>query len=371
MASIFWTMRQLKKLRRAEREAALAATLPVASSDERDAIAAELLDLAGAGRIVAADALLRGWFELTVTAKRAAGSVLAPMVEARVCNFARSHEPQDRLLAASLVMEVIQGRFKGGEDLVVPMLRVVGDLVSDDEQSIRIAAVRSLAQISRSVSLANPAFFLMLDAALAAAARGYSDHRETSILPVLARVVTNAGPALQSWLESVDEGGQMALRGALKTMEITDPAQLVEWLATPTLAGEAVRRLEQVTEKGELEAILAAGVLLRVGGRKKSLRKMRHTQRLIPASGQLSGLSEAARLGAFEWLDLKAIKDDHRLAVASSLLADPSDAVRMRAVRCVSRIGASRGRTTALFEFALDRCEAIGMAALSAMIDTP
>ncbi|MEM1166213.1 MAG: HEAT repeat domain-containing protein [Planctomycetota bacterium] len=370
---MFRMFRLVRRLPSREREAAFAAALDAGEGVELDALAAEILDLFSRGRHGRrlAVTLLARWDRLSPDAQRAAGATIRGDVVEVLRTLGDAPDPPERLAGLSVGLAASQGRFGDEGRALAELLPSVHRGLDDQDERVRRRSADVLASLARGLDPEDRAAWIAIDSALAEAAERFDTHRSDELMRAVAEALPNAGPALRDWV-AADRAqvGQMALRRGAKQIDLsTSPEMLVRWLGLPTVASEAVRRLEQIDRATDLPALLEVGHLLRVGARSAALRRMRHPERLLPDAGMLASLTGSARAGAFEWAAVLPVAPSRRRELANAFLRDPDVSLRVRAVGVLGALRLDEPTAGALFEFALDADERVASAAADRLGD--
>lgn len=324
--------------------AALAVTLPHASSEERPLLVDGLLALA---RPVPGDAALRviaeQWHLLDDERREWVLQLFESAGPAPLQVLLAAGDDLDRRLGAMVGVTWVQeraGRLDAARD----------DFAADPRERATAAAA---------------------DAALAIAAAEYPAHRVPGLIESIARLSPRPGPAVRAWLEDDRQAGHLALRSILRSMPAPEMARLgVTLLSFASTRRIVIERLMTLAEPGDRAAALASGTLLRTGRRASAARLMAHeVGAIIGDESTLRAMPEHARRGAVGWLRAGPRDDARamRLRVLTDRLADPSPLVRFDAAAALSAETPTRESDALLADFALDAEEPIAALAAGAI----
>lgn len=337
------------------RGAALAATLPHAGAEERDALVAEMLDLCErAGLEFLLDELFHAWPELSPEARSAvfsrlsaAGEKGASRIEAHVTRLRSSASPSDRRAGVHLMISC----------LTTPGSRFGG--VAEGGMGGGMDLARMISESGLSPEL---------DAALAGAGEEFPTHRIHAILDVIARVAHLAGPRLRAFLSDESQPAILPLRAAAKAL----PAEVrrrraTQWLARPALASIARAILEEPTSVEDQRVALDQSHYLLAPARARALRRLGRSGHILVEGEGLGSLPAESRRGLVRWIARLPMKESERAARCASMLADPEPAVRFDAVRVLAECPCARAVDEALADYAYDPDERVATAALGAL----
>lgn len=337
---------RLRSLPRALRDAALAATLPVAGPQERDALVAEILPLTESPR--SAWLLLdvvHAWADLSPAARAAVISHLGPRMGPLIAQLRDSRDPADRRASAHLAIACLTtpgGAAQRGAEAEADVARAIDELgVSAD-----------------------------VDAALAAAAEEFNEHRMHSVLDVIARIAHCAGPRLRALLADESQPALLPLRAAAKSLPAeVQRRRVVLWLALPSLASIARQRLEACESAADRLAAFEQAHYLLARGRTGALRRMERPRQLLGEDGTLGGAETPTRRGRIRWIERLPFKDAQRHDELAVYLADPDSLVRFDAVSALSRMEPTRAVDSTLIDFTFDADPRVAAGALSVLAD--
>lgn len=339
-------LNRVRSLPRALRDAALAATLPVAGGVERDALVAEILPLTDSPR---SDGLLidvvHRWPELSPEARAAVLSHLGARVHALIDRLRESRDPADRRASAQLAISC----------LTSPDVGLAADGSRDPDFAVALSEMGLSTEI---------------DAALATAAAEFTEQRLHSVLDVIARVAHCAGPRLRAFLADESQAAHLPLRAAAKSLPIELQRQrAVLWLALPSLAALARRRLEAPQTLEDQRAALSQSHYLLARGRARAVLRLERADAILAVGEGLASLEAQARLGQIRWIERLRMKDTQRLEYLTAFLADPDARVRIGAVSALARMTPTRPVDEMLADFAYDPDERVASEALSVLAE--
>ncbi len=321
----------LRKAKRRSRLAALIEALRVCGPAEADAITRALLGEVRSGdRAIDALAVAALRWERLKEPTRAmwltaAGDRLSVMVD----NLAKSDSAEQRLAAAELVAHMPSA---------TGVARLPG-LLADDEGAVSQAAESALRR-ALTASRSDPAMLAVLDAALAEAATNYPEHRRRGVLEAIVPMLDGASPRLREWLNDSSQPALLALRAVVRgDREEGSRARAIRLLAIPTLAPAAAARLSKRAGPREHQRAFESAHLLVRESRGEEYKRVRiePTPDALPNAKELAAMPERSRAGYMRMVARSVMPANRRIALLAPALTDPSDLVRMIAVREMTR----------------------------------
>jgi hypothetical protein len=323
----------LRKASRRSRLVALTETLRVCGPHEADAIARALLtELKAADRAMDALAVaaLR-WERLRDPTRALWLSAAGDRLSAMVDTLARSAAPEQRLAAAALIE-----RFPNAAGAA----RLPALLEDDDPQVAESAegALRTLLERAPG----DATLLAVLDAALAQAATSYPDHRRRGVLeaiPVLLDLPAPGAPRLREWLSDTNQPALLALRAVVRGDRSDGArARALRLLTFPTLAPAAASRLgKRASVREHQRAFEGAHLLVREARTDEFARVRLDAPGAAPTAKELASMPESARAGFVRFVARCGSPKGAKAALLSRTLCDPSDLVRVVAVRELAR----------------------------------
>ncbi|HBS30038.1 MAG TPA: hypothetical protein DEB06_11475, partial [Phycisphaerales bacterium] len=335
----------LRRLPRAQREAALLATIPVCGAGERDALVAEVLALGeggGASGRRGSEGLIvslaRWWGVLSEPARGALVAALGERAPGVLDRLHASDDAADRAAAANLAIACLT--LGGG----------------------------SSAGIGNGLSIPVPP---AVDAALARAAERFDEQRLHAVMDAIARTAHAHGPAVGRWLGDAEQPGHLALRAAARSLpSALARRRATSWLALPALRGVAREILLSPSSVDEQALALEQAHLLLARGRASALRAMGEgAGRVLAHEAGLTGVPLSARRGQVRWAGLLPLDGRERLDALASALSDPSPLVRFDAATALSALPADPEGDALLADFAFDADEPVALAAITTLAD--
>ncbi len=344
------------------RSAALAASLAHASTDEADAIVADMLE---AGLHSAdprnTEHVLASWRTLSPHARAAALACANTSIAPIIAALARHDDPGRRLSAAMLV------EHQAAVIDHATLIDCAALLARDAHSEIRAAAREALTAVALAPRTLDASNESALDAALAAQLHTWDTHRHEGVIRAAVMRAPRATGDLAAWLAAEGEAGHFALRSVARAM-VHDPAresaQLLRWCGVPALAGIAIDRLRTAATAGRLAPIIASAHLLSVRQRARPIRRISSPTSLVPAPGSVP----QAPAMTIRWITMLPLRPLQQLRHLAARLTDPSPVARLMAVRAIDRLPASPAADEALTDFALDSSPVVAGAAASAIV---
>lgn len=343
------------------RNAALAASLAHASTDEADAIVADMLEAGISGSDARTpEHVLACWRTLSPHARAAALACARTGIAPIIAALAKDDDPGRRLSAAMLV------EHRAAIADAATLIESAALLARDSHAEVRAAARDALAAVALAARPLGPDDESALDAALAAQLHAWDTHRHEGVIRAAVVRAPCATGDLVSWLAAEGEAGHFALRSIARAMPL-DPAreaaQLLRWCGIPALAGIALDRLRTGAAAGRLGPIIANAHLLALRRRARPLRRVPSPAALVPAPGAVPD----APAMTVRWITALPLRPQQQLRHLGSRLTDPSPVARLMAVRAIDRLPASPAADEALTDFTLDPSPEVAAAAASAL----
>ncbi len=321
----------LRKASRRSRLAALIEGLRVCGPSEADAITRALLGEIRAGdRAIDALAVAALRWERLKEPTRAmwlaaAGDRLSAMVD----NLSKSASGEQRLAAAELVAHMPSA---------TGVARLPG-LLLDEEAEVGEAAETAI-RAALGAATDDDALRAVLDAALAEAATSYPDHRKRGVLEAIVAMLDGPSPRLRDWLSDSSQPALLALRAVVRGDRTEGSrARALRLLAIPTLSPAAAARLSKRAGPREHQrAFECAHLLAREVRRDEFVRvRIEPTVDALPTTKELAQMPEQARAGFARFVASADMPAARRAALLTCVLADPSELVRVVAVRELTR----------------------------------
>jgi hypothetical protein len=321
----------LRKASRRSRLAALIEALRVCGPQEADAITRALLGEIRAGdRAIDALAVAALRWERLKEPTRAmwlaaAGDRLSAMVD----NLSKSTSGEQRLAAAELIAHMPSA---------TGVARLPG-LLLDDESEVGDAAEGAIRK-ALLAAYTDEALRAVLDATLADAATSYPDHRKRGVLEVIVPMLDGPSPRLREWLGDTSQPALLALRSVVRgDRSEGSRARSLRLLAVPSLAPAAAARLSKRAGPREHQRAFECAHLLAREARREEFARVRvePTVDALPSAKELALMPEQARAGHARFVASVAMPAARRAALLAPALSDPSELVRVVAVRELTR----------------------------------
>ncbi len=364
MPHLFDRLRIVARLPRRSRDAAWSAALPHADADELEALSAEILDaLVDEPASDLALDLLRRWPDLSTLAQQTMVSVVGPRLPGLLDRLVES-DPRLAWRAAGDLLGV-----RGGAELRSALVAWAGEhaRLAGPMDTLARSGLAAAAAAART-----PQDRLALDAALAAGASRYADHRDAGLLEAVAGSLASPGPSLARWLDEADHADLLPLRSAIRRRLNDDGADLaMGLLARGGLDAPVTEWLERGAGPEAWPRLLERAHLLAAPGRTRALRRRPGLTGRLRVVAATPGLSARAQRGLARWIGASGGDPSARASTLGELIALPDAGARLAAVRTLAACPASRAADEALLELALDDDPRVATASAGALTATP
>ncbi len=361
-------LRRVRRLAPRLRLTALAEALAGSDQHESGVIASVLLEeshlLAGGRswwgggvereRVVATLAAV--WHRIPPELRPAGEVTFGEELIAEAERLAGSERVRDRLAGVALA-EDLEG---------AGAIRALAGLLQDGERDVAEAAEGALGSLMRRVGEMDTEAARAVDESLAAAARGFVEHRRRGVMKTVAVAAARGWQAVGDFVGEADGPGHMAMRAAARRSNDREVREAsVRWLAVESLAPAAQAQLERLTDEQE-ERALAQGVLLKRARRRQRLEGSAPARRLVE-KGVRRVLNQEARRGLVEWV--AADERAGRVEKLAGFLTDDSTRVRFAAMRRCAELARENEEARSLLEdFAFDADARVARTAVSALL---
>lgn len=249
-------------------------------------------------------------------------------------------------------------------------IRAVGALLALPYETVAEAAETALLDITRQAHRLDQPVLACLDRELAAAARGYEQHRRRRAMQAVAIFADRPGPELAAWLAEEDHPAHMALRAVVRRAEGDDVSgRCVRLLARPSVAPAAMDRLSRRDGGPAWWSFLAESHLLLNAARRRRLRAAPKPAQFLPGWHELSALSAAARRGLPAWVSTLPLAGPDKAARLVRLLTESDPATRWLAVGALANESpVEPDAREALLDYAFDRDHRVARRALISLL---
>lgn len=361
-------LRRVRKLAPGLRLGGLAEALAGSDQQEAGVIASVLLEEAhlltggrswwggGIEREQVVGALTAVWHRIPPELRPAGEVTFGGELAAEAERLVGSERARDRLAGVALA-----------EDLEsAGAIRALAGLLRDGERDIAEAAEGALGRMMRRAGEMDPEAARAVDEALAAAGRGFVEHRRRGMMKTIAVAAARGWGAVGEFVGEADGPGHMALRAAAKRSNDREVRESsVRWLGVEALAPAALAQLERLCDEQE-ERALTQGVLLMRARRRTRLDGSAPARRLVE-KGVRGELNQGARRGLVEWI--AAGERTGRVEKLASFLTDDSARVRFAALRRCAELARDDEEACSLLEdFAFDADACVARTAVSALL---
>lgn len=350
---------------------AIAATIPHAGPREINALATELLALAGGPKGEAAlTAIVGVWEHLSAEARSTALTVGRGRWRPLLSRLLEAGTEPERLGAARVAASLADPELLGA------VVRALGAGTAEQAEAVEHA----LCETARLVGEEDEAERRIAVArALIEAIDGYERHRRSRIVPAAMRLLVSAGPAagaaagrfLIPLLRTAEHPVHMVIRGQVRRCPETMARAFALWgLAHASIKPACLERLARAEGPEAHEQALSRWHLLKNPARARRLeRLMSYAKRpgqWLPENADLRALSDDARMGYIAMAGATPMPARARDAALGAVLGDTSAAVRHAAVReaTACRAGAC------LNDLCSDRDERVALSAALALVAT-
>ncbi|MHC4081815.1 MAG: HEAT repeat domain-containing protein [Planctomycetota bacterium] len=356
----------------------LAAALPHAEPDEREAIYVAALHTGRPDALAAVIGLLHR---------------LGPGGMAQVCDVPGSLEPAVRLIRRrgsprAVLNAVAVARRRCDLDLFGHLVALLS--APDDQVQRRAGEALVTIVVDRAGPdgrrLLDPTTARRLDEAVAGAVIPDRDRRLDEVLLAAAVLANRPGPALRRILDDPDHPVLFALRGVVaRTGRRLVRSNMLRWITDPVLGGPARRSMHRIRGPQQLADLLGAGHLLLSPRRRRAMRRVDRPGRLAPGPAGAAALPPPAQVGLVHMIRAlplpAAARRDHladcialsspvaRLRALEALLGDPSAAAQ----DLIERFCFDRARPVAVLASgrALRGAESLGPVGLGRLQQSP
>lgn len=348
------------RLSRREKVAALAATIPVASPTEIEALAPELLELMARRPAGEAPRVAARLFSLLPEQARSAAACMAA---AELASAILSHDPADPLVRRSIP-------FIAAVHPDAQLLCRLPALLLDADPHVSTNAEAAAVSLAAQPGLP-PDTAAALESMFLESVSAFEQHRRRGVLGAfLQRFGTPTGLALAAshgaeWINDPGHPAQLAIRSLLRRGQTPEIARAaLVWLRLPSQTSACRERLLAAGTLAEHEAVLSLGHLMTHPVRRRALAGQlspRHRDAEVVWSldaGVMSSLPEAARRFLPAWAGLLPLPENRRAEATGLLFGDPSPVVRLASLRA-----AAAHRRASVMDDAFDEHPSIARAA--------